>query len=72
MAQKVLVQHEPKYNGNGDVIGVAYRKHGHVVQDVHQEYIHRDEWGNRIIRTSSGDTWSVRPTNNPNYQFVTV
>lgn len=69
---KVFVQHEPRYSHNGDVIGVSYRKHGHVIQDVIREYIHRDIHGNRTIRTASGDVWSVRVVNHPHYSFVTV
>lgn len=69
---RVFVQHEPRHNHNGDVIGVAFRRGGHVVQDVHQEYIHRDNHGHRVIKSSSGDIWSVRPVNHPDYQFVTV
>lgn len=69
---KVLVQHAPRYNQKGDVIGVQFRKYGHVVQNVEHEYIHKDEYGNRIVRTSCGDTWSVKPVNHNDYQFKTV
>jgi len=72
MSQRVYVQHEPKYNHNGDVIGLAYRRSGHVVQDVHQEYLHKDVRGNKMVKSSSGDIWSVRRVNHPDYQFITV
>jgi len=72
MCKKVFVQHEPRYDRNNDVIGVYKRRHGHVIQDVTQEYIHRDSFGRHVIRTSSGDTWSVMPVHNDKYQFVTV
>ena len=72
MYSRVFVQHEPRHNGNGDVTGVVFRKHGHVIQDVHQQYLHRDAHGFKVIKTSSGDTWSVRPVNHKDYQFVTV
>lgn len=69
---RVFVQHEPRYNSNGDVIGVSFRKQGHVIQDVVREYIHKDVYGNRIVRTSSGDIWSVKPVTHAQYSFVTV
>lgn len=68
---KVLVQHETRYNGNGDAIGVARRQRGHAIQNVEVEYLHQLN-GHRTVRTTSGDVWSVRPILHADYNFVTV
>ena len=69
---KVFVQHEPRHDHSGNVIGIGARSSGHVVQDVVWEYRHKDKHGNKVVRTSSGDVWSVKPWNSPDYQYKTI
>lgn len=69
---RVLIQHEVKYNQKGDAIGTKFRKVGHAVLQAEHFYIHKDSQGFNVCKVSSGDTWSVKKANNPNYDFITV
>lgn len=59
---KVLVRYETRYNKEG----LSYLVHGkRVIQEVVAHYL------SGKIKTRSGDVWTVKAVNHPDYQYIT-